>query len=322
MQQDQFSLLLSKTNNRIMKKLLLALLLMLNFLVQAQTKLLSFNELAYTHLGNAVESLDSVSVDLVGSVRFFNLVPTLDNEKKVVKMTSTFLASFAGDSIIKYSTYSASTWIEKHHEWSGGVVSVKEHVSYYDVNGVDSIIVNFKPDGTLYDSTKIVLKNGKLDSAYVYDDKKVLSQKVVYRWSGSLLTSAVNSRVDLTDSDSDSTVFTYNSNELLIKAVRYSSDEGATWDAVVNTTFHWSSKDVGIDNLISEVNIYPNPTLGFLNVDNVSSFDYQVVTLDGRVVSRGVGANGGVDVSSLVAGSYVIVLATEEERFVGRFLKR
>lgn len=68
--------------------------------------------------------------------------------------------------------------------------------------------------------------------------------------------------------------------------------------------------------------LYPNPVSDvlFIRTEIDHPFDFQILDAVGRMVSSGT-AVGRVDVSGLQTGTYIIVLSSEEDRAVSRFVK-
>jgi len=65
----------------------------------------------------------------------------------------------------------------------------------------------------------------------------------------------------------------------------------------------------GIEELTTAIQVFPNPTLDFLNIEGIDQAAYNVLSMDGKLLLEG-SANGNaqIDVRSLNAGSYVLLL--------------
>lgn len=78
---------------------------------------------------------------------------------------------------------------------------------------------------------------------------------------------------------------------------------------------------VSVNDIDSEANIiYPNPAVDIINVKGCAGLDYVVINLSSAKVLEGAVAEGDViDVSSLEAGTFILVLSN---RSAFRFIKR
>ena len=83
---------------------------------------------------------------------------------------------------------------------------------------------------------------------------------------------------------------------------------GTTFDAI--PTFVDEPGDVGLaDQLLTDCNIFPNPTQGNLNVQTEGAFNYQIIDLKGSVVLTGNGTdNAIIDVTAIDKGTYIITV--------------
>jgi len=78
-----------------------------------------------------------------------------------------------------------------------------------------------------------------------------------------------------------------------------------------------------LDKLESNISVYPNPVSDMLLIDSESPVQaYQVSTILGQTVLMGQANNNNIDVSSLVAGTYLITVQVEEGQKTMKFLKR
>ncbi|MDB4089390.1 M4 family metallopeptidase [Flavobacteriales bacterium] len=90
----------------------------------------------------------------------------------------------------------------------------------------------------------------------------------------------------------------------------------------------WNCSSVGIDeiNKISNINIYPNPSKDYVNVEvgftNASQMDLKVIDLLGKVIyvnnsdTKAIQFTDRIDVSKLAVGTYIIYVNNEAHKFI------
>lgn len=87
-----------------------------------------------------------------------------------------------------------------------------------------------------------------------------------------------------------------------------------------------SDMAVSVDELEEQENrirVYPNPVADLLLIDSDSPVKaYEVATITGQTVLMGQANNNNIDVSSLVAGTYLVRVQLEEGQKTMKFIKR
>ena len=64
----------------------------------------------------------------------------------------------------------------------------------------------------------------------------------------------------------------------------------------------------------THIDIYPNPTKDFINLDNNLVYDtYQIVAMDGSIVKKGTHTNR-IDINLLASGQYVLILSANDQQ--------
>lgn len=83
---------------------------------------------------------------------------------------------------------------------------------------------------------------------------------------------------------------------------------------------------VGMDEIKTVINTYPNPTTDFLNIDNSTkkNIAYQIVSLDGRVIYKGQSndAKIQIDTQTLPQGIYLLTGIEGDKEFKKSFVKK
>lgn len=83
---------------------------------------------------------------------------------------------------------------------------------------------------------------------------------------------------------------------------------------------------VGMDEIETVINTYPNPTTDFLNIDNSAqkNITYQIVSLDGRIIKRGQSDEAKIqlELQSLNSGVYLLTGIEGDKRFKKSFVKK
>lgn len=120
-------------------------------------------------------------------------------------------------------------------------------------------------------------------------------------------------------------------------------NDGTTWTAGANSSVDgsFSSADFtalgGVFSIYSDfpnaietassigsLILYPNPASAnvFIRTDSADDLNYEIISIDGKVVSTGVGkSNNGIDISNLSNGVYVMRVLRDEDVAVLRFVK-
>lgn len=78
-----------------------------------------------------------------------------------------------------------------------------------------------------------------------------------------------------------------------------------------------------LDKQDNSVRVYPNPVADLLLIEGESQVKaFEVLTITGQTVLMGQANNNNVDVSNLVAGTYLIRVQTEQGQKTVKFIKR
>ena len=77
---------------------------------------------------------------------------------------------------------------------------------------------------------------------------------------------------------------------------------------------------LSVEKLTDMVKIYPNPVVEHLYVETKHPLSIKFFTLEGRL-EKTVSENGRIDVSDLAAGTYILEIIIEDERFFERIIK-
>jgi hypothetical protein len=72
---------------------------------------------------------------------------------------------------------------------------------------------------------------------------------------------------------------------------------------------------VGIEEVVKDIVVSPNPTSGLLKIVLTSSAEYEVFNINGQRVIRGV-TEGQIDITNLPTGSYQLIITNEDGRSV------
>jgi len=77
----------------------------------------------------------------------------------------------------------------------------------------------------------------------------------------------------------------------------------------------YSTYNVGIEEVVKDIVVSPNPTSGLLKIVLTSSAEYEVFNINGQRVIRGV-TEGQIDITNLPTGSYQLIITNEDGRSV------
>ncbi|MBQ4819823.1 T9SS type A sorting domain-containing protein [Aquimarina sp. MMG016] len=111
--------------------------------------------------------------------------------------------------------------------------------------------------------------------------------------------------------------------------LRFNRITGSTWQADIaiddiGLTTSGTSRVSSIDNKLNDIIIYPNPIQGpILNVTmkNKENSTYEITSITGQLVGKGNVINT-IDVSNLRSGIYFIQIATDQQIYSRRFVKK
>ncbi len=94
-------------------------------------------------------------------------------------------------------------------------------------------------------------------------------------------------------------------------------------DIMLENGFTVDILDAISDELISGVNIYPNPAQNYLNLDLPEGSEYRIVAIDGRQMSdfKSANSNNKLNVSNLENGIYFVQVKMNGESFTKKFVK-
>ena len=202
----------------------------------------------------------------------------------------------------------------------------------------DSKTANFDLEGEIieeftYEASSLANKTGRVGSTFyaeinngigVFDlvNGELTNASVVAPQEQSIAASVIDTNnmliyLTTTDFASTGTGFIYNTNGESVG----SFEAGISAQAIaVDYRYNTSVKE---RNDMATLNIYPNPSSGFINLSIPSDQDIiglLITDISGRVVLSNE-TNGQIDISSLNSGLYFIVANTEQTTFSGRFIK-
>mgnify|MGYP003906289185 FL=1 len=109
------------------------------------------------------------------------------------------------------------------------------------------------------------------------------------------------------------------------KGVIYVGTHGRGIFKSSNTSSIFDFSDNGDDAPIELLSIYPNPAESFVNVElssDTKEFDISIIDLMGKeVYSSSKTNNTRIDISSLEAGNYVVIVIADGNKQLGKFIK-
>lgn len=113
------------------------------------------------------------------------------------------------------------------------------------------------------------------------------------------------------------------------KATVYLNSDSGTQNATSNGDYdffiqRFTNTSLETDDFsISNFKLYPNPTSNTLNIQTVSGFKFNIVSLDGKLIKSGIskGKETTIDVSKLASGVYVLEIISEGKQSSQKFIK-
>lgn len=91
---------------------------------------------------------------------------------------------------------------------------------------------------------------------------------------------------------------------------------GQVEDYTLNILSSARGEDFNINNLMTDIKLYPNPVRDLLNISNTTVEDYKIFDMGGKLINSGKIERGTVNVSQLTAGAYTIQIGEASKRFI------
>lgn len=91
---------------------------------------------------------------------------------------------------------------------------------------------------------------------------------------------------------------------------------GQVEDYTLNIVSSARGEDFNINNLMTDIKLYPNPVRDVLNISNTIAEDYKIFDMGGKLINSGKIERGTVNVSQLTAGAYTIQIGETSKRFI------
>jgi hypothetical protein len=91
---------------------------------------------------------------------------------------------------------------------------------------------------------------------------------------------------------------------------------GQVEDYTLNILSSARGEDFNINNLMTDIKLYPNPARDLLNISNTTVEDYKIFDMGGKLINSGKIERGTVNVSQLTAGAYTIQIGETSKRFI------
>lgn len=91
---------------------------------------------------------------------------------------------------------------------------------------------------------------------------------------------------------------------------------GQVEDYTLNILSSARGEDFNINNLMTDIKLYPNPVRDLLNISNTTIEDYKIFDMGGKLINSGKIERGTVNVSQLTAGAYTIQIGETSKRFI------
>ncbi|WP_332454183.1 reprolysin-like metallopeptidase [Chryseobacterium aquaticum] len=91
---------------------------------------------------------------------------------------------------------------------------------------------------------------------------------------------------------------------------------GQVEDYTLNILSSARGEDFNINNLMTDIKLYPNPARDLLNISNTTVEDYKIFDMGGKLINSGKIERDTVNVSQLTAGAYTIQIGETSKRFI------
>ncbi|MCY0968396.1 reprolysin-like metallopeptidase [Chryseobacterium wangxinyae] len=91
---------------------------------------------------------------------------------------------------------------------------------------------------------------------------------------------------------------------------------GQVEDYTLNILSSGRGDDFNVENLMTDVKLYPNPVKDVLNISNTTSEEYRIFDMGGKLINSGKLERGTVNVSNLTTGAYTIQVGEISKRFI------
>ncbi|CAD7815107.1 Chitinase A1 [Chryseobacterium aquaeductus] len=91
---------------------------------------------------------------------------------------------------------------------------------------------------------------------------------------------------------------------------------GQVEDYTLNIVSSGRGEDFNVENLMTDIKLYPNPVRDILNISNTKAEDYKIFDMGGKLINSGKLERGTVNVSNLTTGAYTIQIGEISKRFI------
>ncbi|WP_300345971.1 reprolysin-like metallopeptidase [Chryseobacterium sp.] len=91
---------------------------------------------------------------------------------------------------------------------------------------------------------------------------------------------------------------------------------GQVEDYTLNIISSGRGDDFNVENLMTDIKLYPNPVRDILNISNTTTEDYKIFDMGGKLINSGKLERGTVNVSNLTTGAYTIQIGEISKRFI------
>lgn len=91
---------------------------------------------------------------------------------------------------------------------------------------------------------------------------------------------------------------------------------GQVEDYTLNIVSSGRGEDFNVENVMTDIKLYPNPVRDILNISNTTIEDFKIFDMGGKLINSGKLERGAVNVSNLTTGAYTIQIGEISKRFI------
>lgn len=91
---------------------------------------------------------------------------------------------------------------------------------------------------------------------------------------------------------------------------------GQVEDYTLNIVSSGRGEDFNVENVMTDIKLYPNPVRDILNISNTATEDFKIFDMGGKLINSGKLERGTVNVSNLTIGAYTIQIGEISKRFI------
>jgi hypothetical protein len=226
------------------------------------------------------------------------------------------------------------TLMELWENNGNGLELAQRYVNTYNGSIVSNIEVFEQDNGAWvkFGEFQNYISNGRIDSvdlALTINGTNITFQKLISTYQGNRQISFEIYEISTTSNSfelQERTLFAHDANDNIIEGINSSFNTGSGNDGFSARIKYLrkNGSNVSLDEQsLMSISLYPNPATDELRVEGSSVFSYEISNVAGLVVKHGASKDGSINIETLDAGAYHLMLLSENgQQSTERFVKQ